>query len=60
MWTALFASLIMYIPFYFWTKGRLSTDPEKYNKFRFGKPDRGYPLRRAALGMILYVVSFLP
>ncbi|KAN0129789.1 hypothetical protein V8E53_012454 [Lactarius tabidus] len=58
MWTTLFASVIMYIPLYFWTKGHLSTDPEKWYKFRFGKPDHEYPLRRAALGMLLYPLAY--
>ncbi|KAH9083444.1 hypothetical protein EDB83DRAFT_2511764 [Lactarius deliciosus] len=39
MWIALFASVIMYLPLYFWTKGRLSVDPEKWYKFRLGKSD---------------------
>lgn len=55
MWIALFATVIMYIPLYFkfWTQGRLSIDPDKWYKFRFGEPDGAYPLRRAALGMLL-------
>ncbi len=43
----------MYIPLYFWTKGRLSVDPEKWYKFRLSESDDGYPQRRAALGMLL-------
>ena len=55
IWIALFASVFMYIPLFikFWTQGRLSIDPEKWYKFRFGMPDGEYPLRRAALGMLL-------
>jgi len=58
IWLALFASVIMYIPLYFWTKGRLSIDPKKWYKFRLDKPDGVYPLRRAALGMLLYPLAY--
>ncbi|KAH9025443.1 hypothetical protein EDB85DRAFT_2075039 [Lactarius pseudohatsudake] len=34
LWIALFASVIMYIPLYFWMKGRLSVHPDKWYKFR--------------------------
>jgi hypothetical protein len=53
IWMALFASVIMYIPLYLWMKGHLSTDPEKWYKFRLSESDEGYQLRRAALGMLL-------
>ena len=43
----------MYIPLYFWMKGRLSTDPEKWYKFRLTESDDEYQQRRAALGMLL-------
>ncbi|KAI9453542.1 hypothetical protein BJY52DRAFT_1088953, partial [Lactarius psammicola] len=36
IWIALFASVIMYIPLYFWTKGRLSTDPKKWYNYPLG------------------------
>ena len=39
LWFALFASVMMYIPLYFWAKGRLSVDEEKWYKFHFKKPD---------------------
>ncbi|KAH9061348.1 hypothetical protein EDB87DRAFT_1682768 [Lactarius vividus] len=58
MWIALFASMIMYLPLYFWTKGRLSVDPEKWYKFRLGKSNGEYPQRRAALGMLFYPLAY--
>ncbi|KAI9463564.1 hypothetical protein BJY52DRAFT_921148 [Lactarius psammicola] len=58
IWTALFTSVIMYIPLYFWTMGRLSVDPEKWYKFRLSESDDGYPQRRAALGMLFYPLAY--
>ncbi|KAI9463567.1 hypothetical protein BJY52DRAFT_921209 [Lactarius psammicola] len=58
MWIALFASVIMYIPLYFWTKGRLSVDPDKWYKFRLSESNVGYPQRRAALGMLFYPLAY--
>jgi hypothetical protein len=53
LWIALFASVIMYIPLYFWAEGRLSVDQEKWYKFRTYKADVEYSQRRAALGLLL-------
>ncbi|KAH9061347.1 hypothetical protein EDB87DRAFT_1560456 [Lactarius vividus] len=36
IWIALFASVIMYIPLYFWTNGRLSVDPDKWYNYPLG------------------------
>ncbi|KAF8274438.1 hypothetical protein EI94DRAFT_1713421 [Lactarius quietus] len=58
LWIALFASVIMYTPLYFWTKGRLSIDPEKWYKFRLSESDDGYAERRAALGMLWYPLAY--
>jgi len=58
LWIALFASVIMYIPLYFWTKGRLSIDPVKWYKFRLSEADDGYAQRRAALGMLFYPLAY--
>ncbi|KAI9435760.1 hypothetical protein H4582DRAFT_1780533, partial [Lactarius indigo] len=33
LWIALFTSFVMYIPVYFWMKGRLSIDPEKWYNY---------------------------
>ncbi|KAI0254073.1 hypothetical protein BJV78DRAFT_1388661 [Lactifluus subvellereus] len=33
LWFALFASVIMYIPLYFWAEGRLSVDKEKWYNY---------------------------
>ncbi|KAH9176403.1 hypothetical protein EDB89DRAFT_1846396 [Lactarius sanguifluus] len=58
LWIALFASVIMYIPLYFWMKGRLSVDPEKWYKFRLSESDDGYTQRRSALGMLSYPLAY--
>jgi len=58
IWITLIASVIMYIPLYFWTKGRLSIDPEKWYKFRLGHSDGEYPHRRTALGMLFYPLAY--
>ncbi|KAH9013781.1 hypothetical protein EDB84DRAFT_1590401 [Lactarius hengduanensis] len=46
LWIALFASVIMYIPLYFWMKGRLSVNPDKWYKFRLNAAHEflSYPL----------------
>jgi len=58
LWTALFASAILYIPLYFWAEGFWSVDNE--NKFHWLGPDQrvGYIQRRASLGMLLYPLSY--
>ncbi|KAH9040682.1 hypothetical protein EDB85DRAFT_2083550 [Lactarius pseudohatsudake] len=58
LWIALFASVIMYIPLYFWMKGRLSVDPNKWYKFRLSESDDGYTQRRSALGMLSYPIAY--
>jgi len=54
---ALFASVLFYPPLYFWAKGRLSVDEEKWYKFH-RKSDQAIEYRRAALGMLLYPVTY--
>ncbi|KAI9442155.1 hypothetical protein H4582DRAFT_1847844 [Lactarius indigo] len=58
IWIALFASVLMYIPLYFWTNGRLSVDPKKWYKFHLTESDDKYPQRRAALGMLFYPLGY--
>ncbi|KAF8274486.1 hypothetical protein EI94DRAFT_1696019 [Lactarius quietus] len=58
LWIALFASVVMYIPLYFWTKGRLSIDPERWYRFRLIESDERYQVRRAALGMLFYPLAY--
>jgi hypothetical protein len=55
LWVALFTSVILYIPLYFWTEGRLSVDDERWYKFHTRNFKQGveYAQRRAALGMLL-------
>ena len=53
MWIALFASIILYIPLYFWAEGYWSVD-EEYKFHRRNADQRvEYAQRRAALGMLL-------
>ncbi|KAI0305707.1 hypothetical protein B0F90DRAFT_1624778 [Multifurca ochricompacta] len=60
LWIALFASLIMYIPLYFWAEGRLSVDDKKWYMIRLYKSDEAveYSQRRAALGMLFYPLAY--
>ncbi|KAN0131080.1 hypothetical protein V8E53_011081 [Lactarius tabidus] len=58
LWIALFASVIVYIPLYFWAKGYLLIDPGKWYKFCITESDAGYQMRRAALGMLLYPLAY--
>ncbi|KAH9061349.1 hypothetical protein EDB87DRAFT_1560305 [Lactarius vividus] len=58
LWIALSASVIMYIPLYFWANGRLSVDPKKRYKFRLSECDDGYTQRRYALGMLSYPLAY--
>ena len=60
MWLALFASVLFYIPLYFWKEGRLSVDENTWYKFKFYKhkphnfkQGAEYAHRRAAWGMLL-------
>ncbi|KAF8274450.1 hypothetical protein EI94DRAFT_1782365 [Lactarius quietus] len=53
LWITLLASVVTYIPLYFWTNGRLSIDPKKWYKFQLIESKEGYQQRRAALGMLL-------
>jgi uncharacterized protein involved in tolerance to divalent cations len=53
LWIALFASVSMYIPLYFWAEGRLSVDRERWYIFHTSKADVEYELRRAALRLLL-------
>jgi hypothetical protein len=55
MWSALFASVVMYITLYFWAQGRLSVDEEKWYKFHLKKSDDSLkrPERRRALRLLL-------
>ncbi|KAH9978636.1 hypothetical protein BGW80DRAFT_1455405 [Lactifluus volemus] len=60
LWITLFASVIMYIPLYFWAEGRLSVDRQRWYKFHLNNPDDrvGYTKRRAALGMLFYPLAY--
>jgi hypothetical protein len=55
LWIALFTSVVLYIPLYFWAEGLLSVDEESWYKFHMLDPDQRvrYAQRRAALGMLL-------
>jgi hypothetical protein len=53
MWIALFGSVILYVPLYFWAEGFWSVDASY--KFHWSNPDKrtGYTQRRATLGILL-------
>ena len=55
LWLALFASVLLYIPLYFWTEGRLDVDEERWYRFHTSNLEQRveYTQRRAALGMLL-------
>jgi hypothetical protein len=54
MWIALFASIILYIPVYFWAMGRLSV-----GKRNLDPSQRGTANRRATLRLLLYAMHVL-
>jgi len=60
LWLAFFATVILYIPLYFWAEGRLDVDEEKWYKFRVSNLNQRveYTQRRAALGMLLYPLAY--
>ncbi|KAH9176404.1 hypothetical protein EDB89DRAFT_158254 [Lactarius sanguifluus] len=59
LWIVLSASVIMYIPLYFWMNGRrLSTDPKKWYRFRLSKSDDEYAQRRSTLGILSYPIAY--
>jgi len=63
LWLALFTSVLLYIPLYFWTEGRLSVDEKKWYKFHTHTfSQRGsrseYAQRRAARGMLFYPLAY--
>ena len=51
--------MMLYIPLYFWAEGRWSVDEGRWYKFRISNPDQRVECtgRRAALGMLLYVIA---
>ncbi|KAF8502226.1 hypothetical protein F5888DRAFT_1918935 [Russula emetica] len=59
MWIAVFASVILYIPLYFWAEGFWSVVGYR---FHWWNPDQnrriGYTQRRATLGMLLYPLAY--
>ncbi|KAI9445897.1 hypothetical protein H4582DRAFT_1868838 [Lactarius indigo] len=59
MWITLFASVVLYVPVYFWMKGHFSVDGEKWYKFRLVKSKVEYSKRRATLGILLYVLAII-
>ncbi|KAH9978595.1 hypothetical protein BGW80DRAFT_1279883 [Lactifluus volemus] len=59
LWITLFASVIMYISVFSWTKGWLSINMKKWYMFQLS-PDYkvGNTDRRAALGLLLYPLAY--
>ncbi|KAN0127157.1 hypothetical protein V8E53_015027 [Lactarius tabidus] len=58
MWTALFATVVMYVPVHLWMKGRLSVDDEKWYKLRLERSDVEYSERHATLGILFYPLAY--
>ncbi|KAI0266783.1 hypothetical protein BC834DRAFT_113145 [Gloeopeniophorella convolvens] len=60
LWFALFTSVAMYVPLYFWAEGRISVDEVKWYKFYIHKPEERieYTQRRASLGMLAYPIAY--
>ncbi|KAI0265244.1 hypothetical protein BGY98DRAFT_1156386 [Russula aff. rugulosa BPL654] len=58
MWIALFASVILYVPLYFWAEGYWAIDDDY--RFLWWNADKRveYSQRRAALGMLLYPLAY--
>jgi len=60
LWLALFISILLYTPLYFWSEGRLSVDENKWYKFHMHAPKHKtgleYAQRRAAWRMLLQVI----
>ena len=57
MWVGLFASVIFYVPVYFWTEGRLSIPEDRwwwpeFHKSKFNGRRVEYVQRQAALAML--------
>jgi hypothetical protein len=53
-WIALFVSIILYIPVYFWATGRLSVNNRSLNRSQLGTPNR-----RATLRLLLYAMHVI-
>ncbi|KAH9978827.1 hypothetical protein BGW80DRAFT_698658 [Lactifluus volemus] len=54
VWIALFASIVLYIPVYFWATGRLSVNNRNLNRSQLGTPNR-----RATLRLLLLPLAYL-
>ncbi|KAH9978832.1 hypothetical protein BGW80DRAFT_1249122 [Lactifluus volemus] len=54
IWIALFASIVLYIPVYFWATGRLSVNNRNLNPSQLGTPNR-----RATLRLLLLPFAYL-
>jgi hypothetical protein len=67
LWLTLLVSIMSYIPLFFWARGYITVDPQRWWKFTFHikvildapADDLDRQSRRRALGMIAYVLSFL-
>jgi len=62
LWVALFASVFLYPPLYFWAKGRLSIPKGRWwwPTLQESKSNQGieYEQRRAALAMLFYPIAY--
>jgi hypothetical protein len=57
LWVVLFVSILLYVPLYLWSEGRLSVDEMKWYKFHMRSPEEdtksGYAQRLNTRRMLL-------
>jgi len=62
LWLTLFISILLYIPLYYWSEGRLSVDENRWYKFHMHAPRHRvrseYAQRRAARRMLFYPLGY--
>ncbi|KAI0040915.1 hypothetical protein FA95DRAFT_1646065 [Auriscalpium vulgare] len=62
LWVALFSSVVVYVPLYFWSQGTLSVSATRWWRFHVHRPAHAQGAdgarRRRALGMLAYPLSY--
>ncbi|THH15654.1 hypothetical protein EW146_g4859 [Bondarzewia mesenterica] len=61
LWLALFTSVIVYVPLYFWSQGRLTVDPSCWWRFRWHRPvdlQDSDGRKRRAMAMLAYPLIY--
>lgn len=63
LWTALFTSILVYTPLFFWSQGMLSVNSSQWWRFRFHRSSPLVPdddgRKRRALSMLAYVLILI-